>query len=108
MRSGIPHAWVGTVLSVVAAVVVTGQAMNAPPKPYKARDIISASQPALADACVMYPAECRFSADGSVARVIGRRIVPDTDAAVLRHFRTSIGAVQEPAWDAQASNKMND
>jgi hypothetical protein len=99
---------IGSVLAVAAAVVVTGQALSAPPRPYKARDIIAANQPALVDACVMYPAECRFSADGSVTRVIGRRIVPDTDTALLRHFRTTIGPLQEPAWDTQASNKTND
>ena len=113
MRLRLSQPMIGSVLAVAAAVVVTGQAMSAPPKPYKARDIVSASLPVRVDACVMYPAECRLSADGSVARVIGRRIVPDTDPAVLRHFRTSIGAVQEPAWDAQAwdapaSNKTND
>ena len=95
---------IGTMLAVAAAVAVTGQAMSAPPKPYKARDLVGANQPALADACVMYPAECRFNADGSVARVVGRRIIPATNTAVLRHFRTSIGAVHDPAWDAQASN----
>jgi hypothetical protein len=99
---------IGSALAVAAAVVVTGQAMSAPPKPYKARDIIAANQPALADACVMYPAECRFNVDGSVARVVGRRIVPNSHSIVLGHFRTSIGSVQEPSWDAQASNETND
>jgi hypothetical protein len=99
---------IGTMLAVAAAVIVTGQAMSAPPKPYKARDIAGANLPALADACVMYPAECRFNVDGSVARVIGRRIVPNSHATVLGHFRTSVGAVREPAWDAQASNNTND
>jgi hypothetical protein len=99
---------IGSVLAVAAAVVVTGQAMSAPPKPYKARDIVSTSQPVIAEACVMYPAECRLNPDGSIARVVGRRVVPTADTAVLRHFRTSIGAVQEPAWDAQASNNTND
>ena len=95
---------IGTVLAVVAAVTVTAHAMGAPPKPYKARDLVGSNQPAIADACVMYPAECRFNVDGSVARVVGRRIVPNTHSAVLGHFRTSIGAVQDPAWDAQPSN----
>jgi hypothetical protein len=56
----------------------------------------------------MYPAECRFNVDGSVARVVGRRIVPNSHSTVLGHFRTSIGATTEPAWDAQALNKTND
>jgi hypothetical protein len=99
---------IGTVLAVAAAVIVTGQAMSAPPKPYKARDLVGANLPALADACVMYPSECRFNVDGSVARVIGRRIVPHTHSVVLGHFRTSIGAVQEPHWDVQALNNAND
>jgi hypothetical protein len=99
---------IGSVLAVTAAVVVTAQAMSAPPRPYKARDIIAANQPALADACVMYPAECRFNVDGSVARVVGRRIVPNSHSVVLGHFRTSIGITTEAAWDAQAPNNTND
>ena len=108
MKLQLSQPMIGSVLAVAAAVVVTGQAMRAPPKPYKARDIIGANQPALADACVMYPAECRFNVDGSVARVVGRRIVPNTHSTVLGHFRTSIGATTEAAWDAQASNNTND
>ena len=99
---------VGTVLAVVAAVTVTAHAMGAPPKPYKARDLVGSNQPAIADACVMYPAECRFNVDGSVARVVGRRIVPNTYSVVLGHFRTSIGTVQGPAWDAPAADNTND
>ena len=108
MRLRLSQPMVGSVLAVAAAVVVTGQAMSAPPKPYKARDLVGANLPALADACVMYPAECRFNTDGSVARVVGRRIVPNSHSTVLGHFRTSVGVTTEPAWDVQASNNTND
>jgi hypothetical protein len=87
MRLSLP--FVGTVLSVAAAMVVTAQAMNAPRKPYKARDIVPAnaeSSASFAPLCVMYPAECHFNADGSVARVIGRRIVPDSHTETLNRF----------------------
>jgi hypothetical protein len=96
--------WLGTALTVAAAVLVTAQAFNAPPRPHRARDIVPASgemQAQLAAVCQMYPAECQFNADGSVARVIGRRVVPGTDRAVLNHFQTEIGAVR-PEWDAPA------
>jgi hypothetical protein len=33
-----------------------------------------------------------------IARIVGRRIVPGADAAVLNHFRTSI---VEQAWETQ-------
>ena len=91
----------GTALSVAAAVLVTAQAFNAPAKPRKARDIVVTEglQSHLTGVCQMYPAECQFNADGSVARVVGRRIVPGADRAVLRHFQTEIGVVQESAWD---------
>jgi hypothetical protein len=60
----------------------------------------------------MYPAECRLNPDGSVARVMGRRIVPGADRAVLSHFRTEVGIMQEPSWDtdaaAHASSNTND
>ena len=99
MRLRPSFAGVGTVLSVVAAVVVTAQAMSAPPKPYKARDIVSTNPALFADACVMYPAECRI--DGTVARIAGRRIVPGSHGDMLRHFGTQIGVVQEPSWEAR-------
>ena len=91
----------GTALSVAAAVLVTAHASSVPPKPHKARDIVvtEAMQPHLAGVCQMYPAECRFNADGSVARVVGRRIAPGTDRAVLRHFQVEVGAVQDSAWN---------
>jgi hypothetical protein len=92
---------IGTVLSVVAAIVVTAQAMSAPRKPHKARDLVPVSERAQAqfvDVCQMYPAECRLNPDGSIARVVGRRIVSGADAAVLSHFRTSI---VEQAWETQ-------
>jgi hypothetical protein len=91
----------GTALSVVAAVLVTAHASSAPRKPHKARDIVvtEGMQPHLAGICQMYPAECRFNADGSVARVVGRRIVPGADRAVLRHFQIEAGAVQDSAWN---------
>jgi hypothetical protein len=92
---------VGTVLSVAAAVVMTAQAMNAPPKPYKARDIVPASPAAFAAVCAMYPAECRFNADGSVARVIGRRIVPGSHSEILNHFRAATGVVPTQLWEVQ-------
>ena len=90
----------GTALSVVTAVLLTMQAFQAPAKPRKARDIVvtEGMQPQLALVCQMYPAECRFNADGSVARVTGRRIAPGTDRAVLRHFQVEVGAVQDSAW----------
>ena len=101
MRLRLSMSWVGTLLSVGAAVVVTAQAMNAPPKPYKARDIVPASPAAFAHICMMYPAECRFNADGSVARVIGRRIVPGSPTEMLRHLgAASIVAPAQP-WDIQ-------
>ena len=92
---------VGTTLAVVAAVLVTAQAVSAPAKPRKARDIVvtEGMQPHLAGICQMYPAECRFNADGSVARVVGRRIAPGADRAVLRHFQIEVGVVQDSAWN---------
>jgi hypothetical protein len=102
---------VGTTLAVAAALVVTAQAMNAPRKPYKARDIVPVAQGAmLTDVCAMYPAECRRNADGTVARVVGRRIAPGADTAVLNHFRTGIAPVNEHAFDAAtpASANTND
>jgi hypothetical protein len=92
---------VGEVLSVAAAVVVTAQAMNAPPRPYKARDIVPASPAAYAAVCAMYPAECRFNADGSVARVIGRRIVPGSHTEILNHFRAATGVVPTQLWEVE-------
>ena len=80
------------------------QAFNAPAKPRKARDLVSitdAMQGPLTDICRMYPADCQFNADGSVARVAGRRIVPGTDRAVLRHFQIEIGAIQDASWGQQ-------
>jgi hypothetical protein len=105
--------FVGTALSVAAAVVVTAQAMSAPRKPYKARDIVPVRQPAaFADVCAMYPAECRFNADGTIARVVGRRIVPGgADRAVIDHFRTPVAVTGETRWDdtgAPPANKTND
>ncbi len=96
--------WLGAALSVAAAVLVTVQAFNAPAKPRKARDLVSitdAMQGPLTDICRMYPADCQFNADGSVARVAGRRIVPGTDRAVLRHFQIEIGAIQDASWGQQ-------
>ena len=101
MKLRLSFAGVGTVLSVVAAVVVTAQAMSAPPKPYKARDIVSTNPALFTDACVMYPAECRVDANGTVARIVGRRIVPGAHGEMLRHFGTQIGTVQESSWEAQ-------
>ena len=91
----------GTALSVVVAVLVTVQAFQAPAKPRKARDIVvtESMQPQLAMVCQMYPAECHFNADGSVARVTGRRIAPGADRAVLRHFQVEVGAVQDSGWN---------
>jgi hypothetical protein len=103
VRLRISQPLVGTALSVVAAIAVTAQAMSAPRKPHKARDLVPASERAqaqLAGVCRMYPAECRLNADGSVARVLGRRVLPGADTAVLKHFGTRIGAA-EPAWEAQ-------
>jgi hypothetical protein len=116
VRLHISQPFVGTALSVVAAIAVTAQAMSAPRKPHKARDLLPASERARAqfgDVCQMYPAECRLNADGSIARVVGRRIVQGADAAVLNHFRTGISAVQMPSWDElaspqRASNNTND
>jgi hypothetical protein len=114
VRLRISKTWLGSILSVGAAVVVTAQAVSAPPKPHRARDLVVAGERAqaqFADVCQMYPAECRLNADGSVARVIGRRIVPGSDRAVLSHFRTEVGTVQEPGWDnaaQRASNNTND
>jgi predicted transglutaminase-like cysteine proteinase len=116
VRLRISQPFVGTALSVVAAIAVTAQAMSAPRKPHKARDLVPVSERAqaqFADVCQMYPAECRLNPDGSIARVVGRRIVPGADAAVLNHFRTGISAVQMPSWDdvastQPASNNTND
>ena len=116
MKLRVSQPFVGTALSVVAAIAVTAQAMSAPHKPHKARDLVPASertQAQFAAICQMYPAECRLNADGSVARVLGRRILPGADTAVLNHFRTGIGAVQMPSWDdlastQRASNNTND
>ena len=91
-----------TTLSVAAAVLVTAQAVSAPPKPHRVRDLVPATeamQSGLALVCQMYPAECRLNADGSVARVTGRRVVPGVDRAVLSHFRTEIGTVQDATWE---------
>jgi hypothetical protein len=91
---------VGTVLSVAAAVVVTAQALNAPPRPYKARDIVPVSpevSATYASICLMYPAECRFNADGSVARIIGRRIVPGSHTEMLNYFRAA--TVPARGWE---------
>ena len=101
MRLRLSKHAVGTVLSVAAAVVVTAQAMTAPPKPYKARDIVPASPAAFAAVCAMYPAECRFNADGSVARVIGRRIVPGSHSDILNHFRAATGVVPTQLWEVK-------
>lgn len=101
MRLRISQSFIGTALSVVAAIVVTAQAMSAPRKPHKARDLVPVSERAQAqftDVCQMYPAECRLNPDGSIARVVGRRIVPGADAAVLSHFGTRI---VEQAWETQ-------
>ena len=99
----------GTALTVVAAVLVTMQAFQAPAKPRKARDIVvtEGMQPQLAMVCQMYPAECHFNADGSVARVTGRRIAPGADRAVLRHFQTEIGAAHDAGWDAPAAGAVH-
>ena len=96
----------GTALSIAAAVLVTAQAFQAPAKARKARDMVPVGdgmQGALTDVCRMYPAECRFNADGSVARVVGRRIAPGADRTVLRHFQTEIGPVREPSWNGPAA-----
>ena len=82
----------------------------------RVHDLVPASERAqaqFAGVCQMYPAECRLNPDGSVARVIGRRILPGADTTVLNHFRTGIGAVQMPSWDdvasaERASNHTND
>ena len=99
MRLRLSRPFIGSALSVTAAVLLTAQALSAPRKPHKARDIVSGQHAMLTDVCAMYPAECRVGADGS-ARVAGRRIVRGPDSAVLKHFRTSVGAVQEPSWEA--------
>lgn len=109
-------AFLGSALSVGAAVLVTAQAFSMPPKPHRARDLVAAdarAQAQFADVCQMYPAECRLNADGSIARVVGRRIIPGGDIAVLNHFRTSVGAPQESSWDSidatlRASSNTND
>ena len=98
-------AWpfLGRMLAVAAAVAVTSQAMSAPPKPHKARDLVVTEmmQPQLAMICQMYPAECAFNADGSVARVMGRRTAPGAaDRTVLRHFQTEIGVIRDSSWGA--------
>jgi hypothetical protein len=103
VRLRISQPFVGTALSVIAAVAVTAQAMSAPRKPHKARDLVPVTERAQAQfaaVCQMYPAECRLNPDGSVARVLGRRILPGADTAVLNHFGTRIGAA-EPAWETQ-------
>ena len=102
MRLRLSQPCIGTALSVAAAVVVTAQAMSAPPRPYRAADLVSPQERSaqLTDVCAMYPAECRFGADGS-ARVVGRRIVRGPDSAVLKHFRTTIGTMQEPSWEVR-------
>jgi hypothetical protein len=112
----ISQAWLGAILSVGAAIGVTAQAFSMPPKAHRARDIVASDarkQAQFADVCQMYPAECRLNADGSIARVVGRRIVQGSDATVLNHFRTGISAVQMPSWDdlasaQRASNNTND
>jgi len=112
----ISQAGLGSILSVGAAIGITAQALSAPPKVHRARDLVAVNartQAQFADVCQMYPAECRLNPDGSVARVLGRRIVPGADAAVLNHFRTGIGADQMPSWDdlastRRASNNTND
>ena len=104
MRLRVSKHAVGTVLSVAAAVVVTAQALKAPPRPYKARDIVPASpeiSATFAGVCAMYPAECRFNVDGSVARVIGRRIVPGSHSEILNHFRAATGVVPAQPWEVQ-------
>ena len=100
----VAQSWFGTALAVGAAVLVTAQAFSAPGKPHKARDLVSIPadmQGTLVDICRMYPADCHFNADGSVARVSGRRIVPGMDRSVLRHFQTEIGAIQDSSWGHQ-------
>jgi hypothetical protein len=109
VRLRISQPFVGTALSVVAAIAVTAHAMSAPRKPHKARDLVPVSERAqaqFADVCQMYPAECRLNPDGSVARVLGRRILPGADTAVLNHFRTGIGAVQMPSWNDLARDDL--
>jgi hypothetical protein len=99
----------GTVLSIAAAVAVTAQAFNAPPKPRKAQDLVvtEGMQPQFAAICQMYPGECRFNADGSVARVTGRRVAQGTtDRSVLRHFQTEIGTV-DPLWGNPSTSPRN-
>lgn len=103
MKFRVPTAWLGTILTVGTAFAVTAQALSAPPKPHRARDLVAINertQAQFSDACRMYPAECRFNADGSIARVVGRRIVTGTERAVLEHFKAGIGAVQETSWDS--------
>jgi hypothetical protein len=95
------QSWLGTALTIAVAVFVTTQAFQAPPKPHKAHDIVPASgemQAQFAMICQMYPGECQFNADGSVARVIGRRVAPGTDRAVLRHFQTEIVPIRDASW----------
>jgi hypothetical protein len=102
MKLRLSQPCIGTALSVAAAVLVTAQALSAPPRPYRAADLVSADErmsARLTDVCAMYPAECRFGADGS-ARVVGRRIVRGPDSAVLKHFRTTVGTVQD-SWEVR-------
>lgn len=92
----------GTLLATVTAVGLTAQALNAPARPHKARDIVATEAATAAEqagVCRMYPADCRYRADGSIERVVGRRIIPGPDRAVLSHFKTEIGAVQDAAWE---------
>lgn len=104
MKRLIPRAWLSVALTVATAVGVTAQAMSAPPRPYKARDIVPVTetmQAALAAVCQMYPTDCRMRADGSIERVVGRRIVPGADRDLVRHLRTEIGPVLDPSWRPQ-------
>ena len=98
MKLRLTRSTIGTILSVAAAVAVTGTAMNAPPRPHKARDLVSFSREAVTDVCAMYPAECHFKADNSVV-VVGRRIISRDHSAVLRHFGTVVGATAESDWE---------
>ena len=94
----------GTVLATVTAVGVTAQALNAPARPQKAPDIVAAdavTAAELAGVCSMYPSDCRHRADGSIERVVGRRIVPGPDRAVLTHFKTEIGVVTDTSWEVR-------
>lgn len=96
------QSFVGTALSVVAAVLVTAQAMSAPRKAHKARDLVPVTERAqaqLAEVCQMYPADCRLNPDGTIARVIGRRIQPGADTVVLKHLGTQVGPAS--AWETE-------